>query len=133
VWTSFAWKRGRVPRDSTIFRRRGRSYVGLVIHLASFTGLLLIVLHYYLTPALQKFSHASEPGRRRIQDISLLLLTVLLLYLLAGLAITLRARRFIFPPRDPAHRTKHVDAWAEAGRRLDPDEQPDEQDEQTPE
>jgi hypothetical protein len=106
-------------------QRRGRSYLGLLIHLATFSVVLLIVLNDYLVPALQRMSHANPADKRRIQDITLLLLTILLFYLFLGLFIALRFRRFI-QTRQAAKRvqTQHIDAWAEAGRRFDDKQSP---------
>jgi hypothetical protein len=51
---------------------------------------------------------------------ALLLMCVLLIILLVGLLISFRISRFFFPrPTDVRTRTKVVDAWAEAGKRLE--------------
>ncbi len=51
---------------------------------------------------------------------AMLLLSILLVMLLSGLVLTFKVHRFFLPkPRAPKVQTKYVDAWAEAGRRID--------------
>ena len=48
-----------------------------------------------------------------------LLFALVLVILISGLILTFRIGRFFFPrPSGPRVQTKHVDAWAEAGKRA---------------
>jgi uncharacterized membrane protein len=100
--------------------RRGRTVLAVVIYLACFTGLLAVVSHYYLIPALKIAAHDATREQKRVMAASAwLIMSVVLFVSLMGLLMTFRIGRFFFPRRrDPAKPTQYVDAWKEAGRRL---------------
>jgi hypothetical protein len=99
--------------------RPGRSPLAVLAYLAGFAGLLVIVSHFYLIPAL-KAAHNADPARRKVLAAdAMLILAVVLFVLLLGLLITFRIGRFFRPrPPTPAKPTAYVDAWKESGRRM---------------
>jgi len=99
--------------------RAGRIYTGVIAYLLCFAALLLFLAHYSL-PTVMRGAHSANPEvRLKSQAMAWLLLTVTLVYLLAGLILTFRISRFFFPrPTSPRVRTPHVDIWAEAGKRA---------------
>jgi hypothetical protein len=85
-----------------------------------FTGLLVMVSHFYVMPGLEAAKHLDHPARRKLAANAMLVLMLMLTLLVVGLLITFRISRFFFPrPTGPRTRTKVVDAWAEAGQRLE--------------
>jgi membrane protein implicated in regulation of membrane protease activity len=107
--------------------RAGRTIWAALGFLLLFAGLLILVSHLYLLPALAAFAdpHLSAASKRKLSADALLLLVLLLVILLCGLLLTFRIGRFFFPrSTGPRTRTKYVDAWAEAGRRAELEERP---------
>jgi hypothetical protein len=89
--------------------------------LLGYVVLLAIICRFYLFPALDAWSQAPPEGRRLLSAHSALLLSILLLILVAGIALTFRIGRFFFPgATEKRIRTKYVDVWAEAGKRTPP-------------
>lgn len=89
--------------------------------LLGYVVLLAIIGRYYLFPALDAWVQAPPEGRRLLSAHSALLLSILLLILVSGMALTFRIGRFFFPRvGETPTRTKYVDAWAEAGKRTPP-------------
>ena len=103
--------------------RRAKIPVSALVFLILFTLLLIAIATYTLKPGLEA---ATRPGitpeeKRRLVAWYRLLLTVVLFILFAGLVLTVRIGRFFFPrPTTPRVRTKHVDAWAESAKRMQP-------------
>jgi hypothetical protein len=103
--------------------RSGRTYWAVLVFLIGFTILLVGVGSYYLIPAMDA---AISPGvtakeKRTLMAVSRLMLAVVLFVLFAGLLLTFRVGRFFFPRKSPPRiHTQYVDAWAEAGKRMQP-------------
>ena len=105
------------PHD---YQRPWRTPWALMVYLLSFGILVAIISHYYLIPALQAAANASPRERRLLSANSLLLMAVVLFILGVGLLLTFRVGRFFFPRQgEKRTQTRYIDAWAEAGRRLD--------------
>ena len=123
-------------RQSLIYRNAhrcsGHSHWLAVVFLFSFTVMLTVLCFFFLFPALEALKHATLDDKLKLRAWSTLLLAVLLFILVAGLLLTLRIGRFFFPRPDvPRVHTKHVDAWAEAGKRMAmPKQNADEPDEE---
>ena len=101
-------------------RSSGRSHWAVVAFLFTFVIGLILVCYLFLFPALEAFKKATPAEKAPLRAWSTLLLAVMLFILLAGLMLTVRFGRFFFPRPDvPRIHTKHVDAWAEAGKRLE--------------
>jgi hypothetical protein len=105
--------------------RRGRSRPSghttwaFLAFLLGFTVLLIFICYWYLFPALRAAANATPQEKRALSAHAALLLAVVLVILVAGITLTFRVGRFFFPRATPKrHRTTYVDAWAEAGRRL---------------
>jgi hypothetical protein len=82
--------------------------------------ILFMVTDLFLIPAIRVASGADTIARKQLAAISALVLTIILTSLLAILLLVLRPGRFFLPRKtDPKVRTKYVDAWAEAGQRLE--------------
>jgi hypothetical protein len=63
---------------------------------------------------------ADSIARKQLAAISALVLAIILTCLLAILMLVLRPGRFFLPRKsEPKVRTKYVDAWAEAGQRME--------------
>ena len=110
------------PRTArtTASRNSGRTIAAVLGFLILFAILVIMVSKLYLIPGLEMAQHATHAHRRKMAAQALLLLVVMLTILLAGLLITFRISRFFFPaPTSARTRTKVVDAWAEAGKRMD--------------
>jgi hypothetical protein len=102
-------------------RQSGRSVGPFIAFLALFLILLLAVSHWYLLPALDASNHADARGRRLLGLHALLLMSLLLIILILFLVILFRMSRYFFPgPSRPRIKTKYVDAWTEAGKRMQP-------------
>src|SRR5947209_5840930 len=98
-----------------------------IFFLLGFVVLLLVLCYYYLLPAFDALKHATPQDKAKLRAWSALLLALVLVILISGLILTFRIGRFFFPPPSgPRIRTKHVDAWAEAGKRLDAPDTDDE-------
>lgn len=108
----------RVPRSS--FRvYSGRSYWPVLAFLVGFSILLIFVCFYFLVPAMEAATNATAREQKGLGAYSWLLMAVILIILLAGLMLTFRIGRFFFPrPAAPRSQTKYVDAWTEAGKRM---------------
>jgi len=101
-------------------RRSGRSIAAVLGFLILFSILLILVCKFYLFPALETAKHLDHKHARVLAARSLLLMSVLLIILLVGLLVSFRVSRFFFPrPGETRTRTKVVDAWAEAGKRME--------------
>jgi hypothetical protein len=101
----------------------GPGYAGVLAFLLGFAVLIVFVSRYYLIPAMEAFIQAS-PGQRRILVAhSRLLLAIILMILLVGLILTFRVGRFFFPrARQHQKPTEYPDAYAEAARRIQVDD-----------
>ena len=109
-------RRGLSPRRHS----SGRSLWAAVVFLFSFTVLLIAICYYFLFPALEALKGATPDDKLKLRAWSSLLMAVMLFILVVGLLMTIRIGRFFFPKPDvPRVYTKHVDAWAEAGKRME--------------
>jgi hypothetical protein len=90
--------------------------------------ILFMVTDMYLIPALRVAQGADSIAKKQLAAISALVLAIILTSLLAILMLVLRPGRFFLPRKvEPKVRTKYVDAWAEAGQRMEvPKEEPEE-------
>jgi hypothetical protein len=108
--------------------RSGRTLVGVIGFFVLFTILLLMVYKFYTIPWIAEAKHASKSHLRKMSAEALLLMCVLLAILFSGLLVTFRISRFfVSPPGGKRSQTKVVDAWSEAGRRME--DRPTEDDE----
>ena len=99
--------------------RPARTYWAVLVYLVAFAVLLVVVMKWYLIPALQAAQHAQPEDRKRLAATALLVMVVVLFVLGAGLVLTFRVGRFFFPrPVAPRKRTEYVDAWAESAKRM---------------
>jgi formate hydrogenlyase subunit 3/multisubunit Na+/H+ antiporter MnhD subunit len=106
-------------------RQSGHSTWAVLAFLVGFTLLLIFICYWYLFPALRAAADATEKEKRALSAHAALLLSVTLFILLAGILLTFRIGRYFFPrPTPKRERTKYVDAWAEAGRRMETPERP---------
>ena len=100
-------------------RYSGRSHWAAVAFIFSFALLLIAICYFYLFPALEAFKHATPEEKAKLRAYSSLVQAVMLFILIAGLVLTVRIGRFFFPrPDSPRSKTKYVDVWAEAGKRI---------------
>ncbi len=109
--------------------------MGRAFFLLLFAFLIVGVSDFYLIPALSAAQVANHAQRLGLAAYARLLLTIVLLILFAGLVLTFRIGRLFIPrPPSPRVRTKYVDVWAEAGKRMEaqPPPQPDDEDEIDP-
>ena len=91
----------------------------MIAFLCCFTALLITVCYLYLFPALEAMKSASNAEKTKLRPYAALLAAVLLIILFSSLCLTVRFGRFFFPRTGEARTTtKHVDAWAEAGKRV---------------
>jgi formate hydrogenlyase subunit 3/multisubunit Na+/H+ antiporter MnhD subunit len=107
-------------------RRHGQSILGVVAYLVGLVILLVIVSKIYLIPALRAVPTADPGGRRELGAVAWLMLSLVLLYMILGMMLTVRFGRLFFPRnREPRVKTQYVDAWAESAKRLNakPDEE----------
>ena len=82
--------------------------------------ILFIVSDLYLIPAMRLAQGADGIARKQLAALSALVLAIILTALLAILMLILRPGRFFVPGKStPKTRTKYVDAWAEAGQRME--------------
>src|ERR1051325_3763334 len=89
--------------------------------------ILFLVTDIFLIPALRVANGADAIAKKQLAAISALVLAIILTCLLAILMLVLRPGRFFLPRKsEPRGRTRYVDAWAEAGQRMDvPEEEPE--------
>jgi hypothetical protein len=112
------------PHD---YHRPWKTPWALILYLLSFGVLVAVISHYYLIPAMRAFGEATTRERKLLSASSLLLMSVVLFILGVGLLLTFRVSRFFFPrPSDRRRQTRYVDAWAEAGRRMEAKEEENE-------
>jgi hypothetical protein len=112
---------GDVRRDRRA--RRGAAHWGILVFLIAFVALLLLVSFGYLIPAMDAARTADRAGKFKLVATSRLLLAVVLFVLFMGLMMTFNVRRFFFPRETPKRtRTQYVDAWTEAGKRVELDD-----------
>jgi hypothetical protein len=98
--------------------RRAATPWAALCFLGFFALLIAFVSHYYLLPAMAARQSATQPAVSLLRAEAALLLAILLVMLLSGLVLTFKVHRFFLPRKGEARvRTKHVDAWAEAGKR----------------
>jgi hypothetical protein len=117
----------RRPDAEKKIQRSGRSIAAVLGFLVLFAILVILVSKFYLIPGFIAAQHATHAHRRKMAAEALLLMCVMLMILLVGLLISFRISRFFFPPpTDARTRTKVVDAWAEAGKRIE-EESPEEE------
>ncbi len=116
----FGGKRGgKGPRP---LLRGGRSVAGVIGFFVLFTLLLLLVYRFYMIPWIAEAQHATKSHLRKMSAEALLLMCVLLAILFSGLLVTFRISRFFVEPSSGKRSsTKVVDAWTEAGKRLEND------------
>ncbi len=101
-------------------QRAGRTILSVLCFLLLFLMLLSMMSHFYIIPSLDAAKHMDHAQRRKLAADALLLMVLMLTLLMIGLLITFRISRFFFPrPTSPRSRTKVVDAWAEAGKRME--------------
>ena len=120
-----AYPADNVSRARAIPPRAGRTIWAVLGFLLLFTTLVVMVSRWYLLPGLARAQHMTHDQRREMAAHALLLMAVLLTVLACGLMLTFRIGRHLFPRRpDKPVRTRYVDAWAEAGRRAEVDDDP---------
>ena len=114
--------------------RSGRTIVSVLVFLVLFAILIALVSKFYITPGLERASHLSRTDpvqlreRHALAAHAMLVLMLMLTLLVVGLLMTFRISRFFFPrPTSPRIRTKVVDAWAEAGKRMEEKSEEEEQ------
>src|SRR5689334_929012 len=89
--------------------RAARSYIAIVVFLVGCAILIAGVTSYYLVPAMEA---AHSKGVTTVEKRSLMAYS--------GLILTFRIGRFFFPRKTgPRVQTKYVDAWQEAGKRME--------------
>jgi len=91
--------------------------------MVAFAILIIVVVRYYLLPAMAAATHASPHDRAVLRAHAALVLMVVLFVIFVGWAFTFRVGRYFFPragniKRPPA--TQYPDAWAESARRVQP-------------
>jgi len=105
------------PQD---YQRHWRTPWALIVYLLTFGVLVVIISHYYLIPAIRVAANATQREKQLLSANSLLLMAVILFILGVGLLLTFRVGRFFFPRQsEKRSQTRYIDAWAEAGKRLD--------------
>lgn len=115
-----------IPATFHRSQRSGRSILAVLVFLSLFCALLALVVLFYVNPMLEHASHLDKnipeqlQKRHAIAANAMLVLMLLLTLLVIGLLMTFRISRFFFPPPTlPRTRTKVIDAWAEAGKRME--------------
>jgi H+/Cl- antiporter ClcA len=102
-----------------------RSLWSMVAFLASSAVLIWLVSDRFLIPALVASQDASDGQKRELAAFARLLLAIVLFILCVGILMIFRVRRFFFPRRHSTpQKTEYIDAWAEAGRRLNERDDP---------
>ena len=116
-------------------RSSGRSHWAAIAFLFTFALLVIGVCYYFLFPAFEAAKSATPQDKAKLRAYSSLLLAIILVVLICGTLLTVRIGRFFFPrPTPPRTRTKVVDIWSEAGKRLEtpPAQESDDLPPQTP-
>ena len=99
--------------------RAGRVVWATLAFMAGFAILLAYVSRSYLIPALEAASTATPDQKKALSAHASLLLVIVLLILVSGILLTFRFGRYILPRKqEKAPPTRYVDAWEEAGKRL---------------
>jgi nitric oxide reductase large subunit len=112
-------------------KRSGRTILAVLCFLTLFVILLLLVSHFYLQPGLEAAKHMNHEQLREQAAEAMLVFMLLMTLLVVGLLLTFRISRFFFPrPTVPRTHTKVVDAWAEAGQRMEEESDPPQMDEE---
>ena len=107
--------------------RSGRTMLAVLAFLLAFAILIVIVSEAYLLPALAAFNNATKAQRNEMAAYARLLMSILLVVLVIGLMLTFRMGRWFFPrSSEPPVKTKFIDAWAEAGKRMSEDKESEE-------
>jgi len=92
--------------------------------MALFAALLVLICDLYLFPAMAAYAHADAKQRQILSLHALLLLCATLVILGLFLVLLVRLGRSMFRPPDVRPKpTVYVDAWKEAGKRLQPPEE----------
>jgi len=106
--------------------RAGRTIFAVLSFLTLFLILVLLVSKFYIEPSMQLASHLNRNDPQQLKERhaiaahGMLVMMLLLTLLVIGLLMTFRISRFFFPrPTAPRTRTKVIDAWAEAGKRME--------------
>ena len=108
--------------------RGARIITTVAVFLCSAAALVLVVAYRFLIPALAAAKGADGPARKQLAAISWLVLIAVLVCLLGMLIVLFRPGRMFLPRKsEPRTRTKYVDAWAEAGKRLQPADEDDDE------
>ena len=101
-------------------RNSGRILWGTLFFMLGFAVLIVIISNWYLLPAMDAAKNAAPGERRALATHARLVLAVVLFILIAGILLTFRFGRFFFPSqRESRKPTQYVDAWEEAGRRME--------------
>jgi len=91
----------------------------ILAFLCAAVAILLLVLERYLLPAARAAKGMDPKGRKQLAALSILVLTIVLVMLLVALILAIRPGRFFLPRRgEPRTRTSYIDAWEEAGKRM---------------
>jgi len=110
-----------------IVSRQGRTSFAVLAFLLVFAILLIGVSEFYLIPAIGAAKDATPSDKAKLVAVSRLLLALVLFILFVGLLLTFRVGRFFFPrSSSPRTQTRYINAWEEAGRRLEEQDDPGE-------
>jgi hypothetical protein len=105
-------------RTSPWFRLR-HSLWSMIVFLSGSALLIWLVSNRFLIPAMVAAQDATPMQQRQLAATARLLLAIVLFSLCVGILMVFRIRRFFFPRNPiPRQKTEYVDAWTEAGRRL---------------
>ena len=92
----------------------------MLAFLVGFAVLIYFISDWYLLPAMDAARGANPVERKTLAANARLLLAIVLFILVAGIMMTFRFGRFFLPrQRDAQKPTQYVDAWTEAGRRVE--------------
>ena len=103
--------------SSRFFNRADGSQWGVLAFFVGAIAIVLVAFYQYLLPAIGAAGSLNEDGRKELAAVSRLVLAVVLVILVAGMLLTIRPWRF-FIHRSASSRTRYVDAWEEAGKRM---------------
>jgi Mn2+/Fe2+ NRAMP family transporter len=94
---------------------------GVLIFMIAFAILIALVSKMYLIPALEAAKDATPHQKQLLAAWARLLLAIVLFIIGAGIVITFRVSRFLFPRghRPKPTQTQYIDAWAESAKRMD--------------
>lgn len=102
-----------------MFFPRRNLHWSVLAFLSAFMLILALAGWMYLIPAAAAMEHADATQRLWLRDTSRLMLAAILVTLGCILVICFRVGRFFLPrPLNRRTRTQYIDAWAEAGRRM---------------